>query len=97
MWGYDGADYSIVPELTQNENKMILVDEMTLCTTDATLTSFNNLVLIVNCHESECDSRKYKVGSCQTENPPKVVCHAVHDWFDAPYDEVNQKNDEIQA
>merc|ERR1712117_436956 len=37
----------------------------------------------------------YKIGSCSTEDKPKVIFQAVHQWFSLGSD-MNKTNDEIQ-
>jgi hypothetical protein len=63
-------NYSIVPELSVGNNKMILCDEQTLTKICAEAKEFDNLALIVNCHEAGCSSNKYKIGSCSSKKKP---------------------------
>lgn len=93
---YRWSNYSVIPQLSIGNNKMILCDENTLCSQLPDDRVFDNLVLIVNCHENKCCLTKYKVGTCSTNSPPAVICHAVHTWSRS-FDSINRKCDEIQT
>jgi len=93
------SNYSICPEVSIGPGqKVILSDETTLCSVLPDEIIFEKLVLIVNCHEDRCDPRKYKVGSCTSDNPPGVICNAVHtwSWLGPGAKEMNRCNHEIQ-
>jgi len=73
-------NFSICPEVSMGpQNAMILCDENTLCQQGGSQI-FNNLKLIVNCHEDKCNLSKYKIGSCSSNQKPKVLVNAVHQW-----------------
>ena len=92
---YRWSNYSIVPQLSVGNSSMILCDESTLCTELPDDHCFDNLTLIVNCHQADCDKNKYKVGTCSTPSPPKVLCNAVHTWHWNQNDIINKKCHEI--
>jgi len=74
-------NYSVIPDLSLGPTqRLILCDEATLCKTLPEERIFEYLQLIVNCHESKATSNKYKVGSCSTQEPPKAIFQAVHEW-----------------
>ena len=91
------SNFSIIPEISIESQKMILCDETTLCCEDGD-SVFDNLTLIVNCHEASCDNSKYKIGSCSTPNPPQVIVNAVHEWHswqEGQTDRINKLNHSI--
>lgn len=74
-------NYSVIPELSLGATqRFILCNENTLVRELPEERIFEHLKLIVNCHEQTLKRGKYKVGSCSTGQPPKVICEAVHDW-----------------
>jgi len=95
------TNYSICPEVSIGPTqKIILSDESTLCSPHPEEKIFDHLVLIVNCREDNCDTKKYEIGSCTTDKPPEVLSYAVHKWHAWSGPEValkiNVLNHEIQ-
>ena len=87
-------NFSICPEVSLGPNqKLILCDENTLKQTQGS-PIFDSLTLIVNCHQSEevCKPKKYKIGSCSSNDPPKVISNAVHEWWTYDEEKVNAVN-----
>ena len=91
-----GAKHSIVRQLSLVDNFLIISNQETLCTHLPTEYCFDNLVLIVNCHESNPDPKMYKVGTCSTLHPPEVRSHALDTFWKNDSDQVGEICDEIQ-
>lgn len=90
-------NYTVIPDLSLGPTqRLILCDEATLTRNLPEERIFEHLRLIVNCHESRQTEGKYKVGACNSKDPPQVILQAVHEWHNLDDQGMNDVNDWIQ-